>query len=332
MPWETISGPADDKWETVSAPSIENQPDKPERIPSATLSEFGMEMDPEQMKNLAKLGLAYTAAVPAMAAGPIAAGAGRLLANPLVSAGMGAVTEGYKGGLPGAIRGAVEGYALNKSVGAIPAGLKWLGKIVKMAPAASTVVKATPAAIAATEAAVRGAASVSPTLSNVTFTVGRSAAPAIEAAAEAAPAGARAIQATVAGEKTWAVLDAAGNPVQTFRTAAEAVKASNALKAAAKAIPAAAKTAAPAAAEAAPAVATATKAAATASRGAEVAARHNALVQFAKDAAAKNPKLGEKIWVALDPAGNPIRILTPDQAGAVKRAGQATTWVRNLWR
>lgn len=52
---------------------------------------------------------------------------------------------------------------------------------------------------------------------------------------------------------------------------------------------------------------------------------------LAREIAARNPKVGEKIWILLDEAGRPVRALTPDQAGAAKRAGQATTWVRNLW-
>lgn len=56
-----------------------------------------------------------------------------------------------------------------------------------------------------------------------------------------------------------------------------------------------------------------------------------ALMQFGKEAAARDPKIGEKIWVLLDKAGNPVKVLTPDQAGAAKRAGEATTWVRNIW-
>lgn len=43
-------------------------------------------------------------------------------------------------------------------------------------------------------------------------------------------------------------------------------------------------------------------------------------------------KLGEKIWMLLDDAGNPLRVLTPDQAGAAARAGKATTWVKKTWK
>jgi len=52
---------------------------------------------------------------------------------------------------------------------------------------------------------------------------------------------------------------------------------------------------------------------------------------FAKEVAQKNPKVGEKIWIELDKGGAPVRYLTPDQAGAAKRAGKATTWIKNLW-
>lgn len=81
--------------------------------------------------------------------------------------------------------------------------------------------------------------------------------------------------------------------------------------------------------KAAPAVAAAAKAA---SPGAARVAAHAKIMAFAKEAAAKAPKLGEKIWMELDEAGLPVRVLTPDQAGAVKRAGKATTWVKNLWQ
>jgi hypothetical protein len=72
-------------------------------------------------------------------------------------------------------------------------------------------------------------------------------------------------------------------------------------------------------------------AAKVASKGVEVAAKHNALMQFAKQVAQRNPKVGEKIWILLDEAGNPSKLLTPDQAGAAARKGLSTTWVKNLW-
>jgi hypothetical protein len=52
---------------------------------------------------------------------------------------------------------------------------------------------------------------------------------------------------------------------------------------------------------------------------------------FAKEAARSLKVRGEKIWMELDEAGLPLRVLTPDQAGAAARAGKATTWVKNLW-
>jgi len=86
--------------------------------------------------------------------------------------------------------------------------------------------------------------------------------------------------------------------------------------------------AAPAEAAAAKTVRAAT---ASVSPGAQRSAQHARLMSFAKEAASKSSKLGEKIWMLLDEAGAPLRVLTPDQAGAAARAGQATTWVKNLW-
>lgn len=273
----------------------------------------------------------------------------KVLGHPAIAVPYGAY-EGYKlGGVPGAIAGGAAGL-LGKAgkIGSIVKAIA--GSAVETAPAAATAAKATPEAIAAWEASVRGARTVSPTLSNVTFTAGTAAKAPYEVAIEAAKKAVAAKGATAAAEaapslagkvidvsirgdprKMWAITDAAGKPVQTFLSAGEAMQASHAAKRAAtlatqaaEAAPTAAKVAdvAPAIAKAAPAV----------SGAAAAATRHNALIQFAKDAAAKNPKVGEKIWVALDDAGNPVRILTPDQAGAAKRAGQATTWVKNLWR
>jgi len=53
-------------------------------------------------------------------------------------------------------------------------------------------------------------------------------------------------------------------------------------------------------------------------------------VQLARQAGIKTPR-GGKIWLLLNNAGKPIKALTPDQAGAAKRAGQATTWVVNVF-
>jgi hypothetical protein len=67
-------------------------------------------------------------------------------------------------------------------------------------------------------------------------------------------------------------------------------------------------------------------------KGRAAAASHGNLMAFAKDIASKNPKAGEKIWILLDEAGQPVKQLTSDQAGAAARKGLKTTWVRNLWR
>jgi hypothetical protein len=82
-----------------------------------------------------------------------------------------------------------------------------------------------------------------------------------------------------------------------------------------------------------PAAAEAVTTAATkvASKGAERVAQHKALMSFAKQIAERNPKVGEKIWMLLDEAGSPVKLLTPDQAGAAARKGLSTTWVKNLW-
>ena len=66
-------------------------------------------------------------------------------------------------------------------------------------------------------------------------------------------------------------------------------------------------------------------------RGRAAAAAHKAQMTFARQAAAGNPKIGEKVWMELDADGNPVKVLTYDQAGAAKRKGIPTTWVKNLW-
>lgn len=277
---------------------------------------------------------------------PAVTGVARIVGNPLVLGGIGAY-EGYKhGGLPGAIGGA----ALAVGTGKIPG---WLGLIQRgakaAAPAAEMAAKATPEAIAATEAAVRGARTVSPTLSNVTFTAGTAAKAPYEVAIEAAKKAVAAKGATAAAEaapslagkvieismrgdarKMWAITDAAGKPVQTFLSAGEAMQASHAAKRAATLATQAAE-AAPTVAKVAEAAPTVAQAAPAASGAVAAAARHKAVMEFAKDAAARNPKIGEKIWFTVDKAGNPLKILTPDQAGAAKRAGIPTSWAKNLW-
>lgn len=53
------------------------------------------------------------------------------------------------------------------------------------------------------------------------------------------------------------------------------------------------------------------------------------LMAFARQAGTSTKK-GERIWILLE-KGRPVKVLTPDQAGAATRAGKQTTWVKNLW-
>lgn len=144
--------------------------------------------------------------------------------------------------------------------------------------------------------------------------VAEAAVPAVaEAAAEAAPAAYRGIPslmriAPAAAEEAAAVTEGA-------RATQSAGNLSSLLRPAAS-------SAAPAVAETAPVVAEAAKAAATPAK---------TVVQFAKEIAKDNPKVGEKIWILLDDAGQPLKRLTPDQAAAAARKGLPTTWVKNLW-
>lgn len=64
------------------------------------------------------------------------------------------------------------------------------------------------------------------------------------------------------------------------------------------------------------------------SKAVAAATRHNALVEFAKQAGERGIKAGQKVWVELDAVGNPVQILTPDQARGAARRGVATTWIR----
>ena len=89
--------------------------------------------------------------------------------------------------------------------------------------------------------------------------------------------------------------------------------------------------AAPAASKIAAAEASAAQMSRMTAEGAAKATRQTAVTQFAKQVAQSNPKIGEKIWILLDKAGNPVKALTPYQAGAALRAGEETTWVKNLW-
>jgi hypothetical protein len=115
--------------------------------------------------------------------------------------------------------------------------------------------------------------------------------------------------------------------------AAEAAEAAPAVAAATKAAPAAPYEQAIAAAKAAVgnAPAATAKWADAAIERAAAPTNMARIFAFAKNAAAKNPKVGEKVWMELDPGGVPFRVLTPDQAAAAARAGRATTWVKNLW-
>ncbi len=56
----------------------------------------------------------------------------------------------------------------------------------------------------------------------------------------------------------------------------------------------------------------------------------NKLLDFAKQAAPNAPR-GGKVWLELDEAGNPVRVISPGQVGALTRAGKKTTFVKNVW-
>jgi hypothetical protein len=64
-------------------------------------------------------------------------------------------------------------------------------------------------------------------------------------------------------------------------------------------------------------------------RSAAHAAERKVLVAFAKPLA-KSHKFGEKVWLELNKAGEPIRVMTPGQASRV--AESAKTWIKKLWR
>lgn len=90
-----------------------------------------------------------------------------------------------------------------------------------------------------------------------------------------------------------------------------------------------ARVAAPVAESAAPVVATeaAVPAAASAAAGGASVPASRALLDFAAQSGAK---AGAKVHLLLDKTGAPVRVLTPAQAAAATRAGQPTTWVRNV--
>jgi hypothetical protein len=148
---------------------------------------------------------------------------------------------------------------------------------------------------------------------------GGGAAAAKTVASEAAPDAAALLKVARSAAATSAERNAARVALQRMGwVAPEAAATETAAPIAAKAVETSAERTAPTAAKAV-------------SRGAEVAARHKALMSFAKEIAARNPKVGEKIWIQLDEAGNPMKMLTPDQAGAAARKGLKTTWIKNLW-
>jgi hypothetical protein len=64
-------------------------------------------------------------------------------------------------------------------------------------------------------------------------------------------------------------------------------------------------------------------------RSAAHVAERKVLVAFAKPLA-KSHKFGEKVWLELNAAGEPVRVMTPGQASRV--AESAKTWIKKLWR
>lgn len=284
--------------------------------PASALPSDYLDPSTPQGKAFLALGLGAVAGPAAVAMGPAGLlSAGKAAITGTIGAGIGGQAGHFIGGGIGFPK---EGAAIGSLVGGLAGGInpRSLLTIAKaghgMGP---TLLRAL---LGTSEGAATGVAT-------------KVAAPVATAAAEAAPSLAgKVIDVSMRGDprKLWAITDAAGKPVQTFLSAGEAMQASHAVKRAAALATTAAEVA-PTVAEVAPAVA---KAAPAVSKGVEAATRHKALMEFAKDAAAKNPKIGEKIWYVADKAGNPVKILTPDQAGAAKRAGLETGWVRNLWK
>jgi len=127
------------------------------------------------------------------------------------------------------------------------------------------------------------------------------------------------------GRKAKAAEETATALAELRAATAEAKAAASAARGPAPAVPAEAPPMAP---EPAPVPA---RVAPAADPGKAAAAAHNRTMAFAKEAAQSNPKIGQKIWMELDEAGAPVRLLTPDQAGAAARRGLPTTWVKNLW-
>lgn len=152
------------------------------------------------------------------------------------------------------------------------------------------------------------------------------AAPIVAEVAEAAPAAYRGIP---------SLMRIAGPAAEEAAAATEAARATKQAGNLANILRPTAGAAAPAVQEAVPVAAKAVEAAAaaapTVTAAAKGAAPAKTVVQFAKEIAKENPKVGEKIWILLDDAGMPLKRLTPDQAAAAARKGLQTTWVKNLW-
>ena len=70
------------------------------------------------------------------------------------------------------------------------------------------------------------------------------------------------------------------------------------------------------------------EAAKTVSPGAVRAAQQRRFVSFARQEA-KGHKFGEKVWMELNEAGEPIRVMTPGQASAVPASMK--TWIKKRW-
>lgn len=195
---------------------------------------------------------------------------------------------------------------------------------------AETVAEYAAGLAGAAPAMARGAARVIRPIANRVST------PAVKAfAAEAAG------QIPVVGSVAKAAVRAATATPTTVARAAKATKTAAPLRSVPKQAPKSAPKAAPKAkpvtekppakvAEPAPAQ-EAEVAPTVLSPGQAASAKHKAQVDFAREIARTNPKVGEKIWMLLDEAGRPVKMLTPDQAAAASRKKLPTTWIRNLW-
>lgn len=91
---------------------------------------------------------------------------------------------------------------------------------------------------------------------------------------------------------------------------------------------------APAAAPVKPSLSASAPATAAAPKMAPAAPDPAALVRFGREAAARDPKVGEQIWYVADAAGQPLRVvkstarLTADE----KAKGYTMSWIKNLWK